>query len=220
MNLMKNAMSTHELNTNAHINSKRDSNLSSSTDFLTSGLSANEIDNPSCFALSIKNGNQYKFSQNRGSQIVPHSTFMRDISRNRTFCPQPIKRQSVYSLKGYEDKIEVKQNEKEIVIASKEQKTNDRDKEVKGLLRNNILREYENRIRNFLRNEKFFLNATNNLKINIPFAYLVKPNLLKKSKNINENDFTEYKALTERKARSVPKNISSPSNNQNYLNEH
>lgn len=166
-------------------NLKRDSNVSSSTEILTSGLSVNDLENVSAFALSQKASNNKYLAVNRGSQILNHSTFLRSNVKNNTYCPKT--RDSIVSLHLIKESEERRKIHIPSLSINKFPENNNSKEErantVKDLLKRNILREYEQRIKYFMRNEKFFLNETNNLKINIPFAYFVRPPILVQREN-------------------------------------
>ena len=163
-------------------NLKRDSNFSSSTEVLTSGLSANDLENVSAFALSQKAINSKYLAANRGSQILNHSTFLRSNVKNNTYCHKT--RDSIVSLHLIKEAEERKKIHIPSLSINQFPEKEDRANTVKDLLKRNILREYEQRIKYFMRNEKFFLNETNNLKINIPFAYFVRPPILCQKKKM------------------------------------
>ena len=177
-----------------HESNKRDSNVSGSTELLNSGFSSNEFENPSI----LKNGYKWNLAVNRGSQIVTHSGFMRKTLKNFTCCPEILKKRSLSTNEDKEDIYKTTNNSKKF----KEEKQVHEDKEkgafVKKLLRNNMMKEYENRIKSFMKNEKFFLCDIKNLKINIPFPYIEKQG--------KQKDSDLYKALTERKSKSLGKN--------------
>lgn len=196
--------SVYENNTN-----HRDSNLSSSLTDLLNGLNANDMENrrPSNKSKASK---VFQLHGNRGSHLVGPSSFVRNNNRNNTYCPL-IKKNSVFTI--LEPINQSQKNKKNPGIISERKsssldslpkeksKFNTRNNQVKNLLKNNLLKEYENRIRSFLRKEKFFLNETNNLKINIPFPYLanipLKGQPQKQTKK--ENEFKEYKILSDRR---------------------
>lgn len=190
-----------------HESNKRESN-SSFTDFFPA-LSTTDLENQSNFHNHKKNGkNLVQIPGNRGSQIIKHSNFMRNDNRNKTYC-SPSKKKSLSNLNSLNNKQSNEENfpekqKKSISLEQKPQKYPEKKKaQIGRLLKNNILKEYENRLRYFLKNEKFFLSDTNNMKINIPFAYLVQPPPLNSMKKIKmtqkEKDFMEYKSLTDRK---------------------
>ena len=192
-------------------NLKRDSNFSSSTEVLTSGLSANDLENASAFALSQKAINSKYLAANRGSQILNHSTFLRSNAKNNTYCPK--NRDSIVSLhliKEAEERKKIHIPSLSINQFPDNNSKEERSNTVKDLLKRNILKEYEQRIKYFMRNEKFFLNDTNNMKINIPFAYFVRPPIL--VQNIpKKKDGNGYGgSLTDRieRPKSIPKDFS------------
>lgn len=193
-------------------NLKRDSNISSSTEILTSGLSANDLENVSAFALSQKAINSKYLAVNRGSQILNHSTFLRSNVKNNTYCPKT--RDSIVSLHLIKESEERKKRHIPSLSINQFPENNskeDRANTVKDLLKRNILREYEQRIKYFMRNEKFFLNETNNLKINIPFAYFVRPPILAQNTIPKKKDGNGYGgSLTDRieRPKSIPKDFS------------
>ena len=190
-------------------NLKRDSNFSSSTEVLTSGLSANDLENVSAFALSQKAINSKYLAANRGSQILNHSTFLRSNVKNNTYCHKT--RDSIVSLHLIKEAEERKKIHIPSLSINQFPEKEDRANTVKDLLKRNILREYEQRIKYFMRNEKFFLNETNNLKINIPFAYFVRPPILVQNTVPKKKDGNGYGgSLTDRieRPKSIPKDFS------------
>jgi len=190
---------------------QRDSNISFASEFLTSGVSANDLDNVSNSTPALKTGKKNALGVNRGSQVISHSTFLRKNMKNNTYCIVRPVRESISCLKFKEEPQEQFES---IVIRNPVTDSNKKEaraQQVKDLLKANFLKEYEQRIKGFLRNEKFFLSETNNLKVNIPFAYFVKPPILSKhSKFQNKDSNKQYGgggSLTERKERpkSLPK---------------
>lgn len=190
-----------------HESNKRESN-SSFTDFFPA-LSTTDLENQVNLQNQKKNSkNIVQVSGSRGSQIIKHSNFMRDNNRNKTYC-SPSKKKSFSNLNPLNNKQSIEESfpdklKKSLSLDEKPANLPEKKKvQIGRLLKNNILKEYEHRLRYFLKNEKFFLSGTNNMKINIPFAYLVQPPPLNSMNKIKmtqkEKNLLEYKSLTDRK---------------------
>lgn len=179
---------------------KRNSNFTNFTDFINSGV--NSLENSSQSKLSSYNNPKKSLKIQQKS----HSNFIKNDSRNHTYFPDSI-------IGSSEKEIDNNKINKTNRINSGSMDEKNSKVKSKSLFRDNIIKEYENRIRYFLRKEKFFLSDTNNLKINIPFPYFLQSqNIKENSKFVKERGgkLMEYQSVTERKdykSRSVPKNF-------------